>query len=99
MLYVDVTFGGFLGLGAHHHTIPWEKLTYDTGYRGTEPTSPPNKSEGLPAFYGEDEIWPDRKREQELLDYWRNLPRGAGLNRGRASLIGGAQEGGSHESQ
>ncbi len=27
--YVDVTFGGFLGIGANHHRIPWEKLTYD----------------------------------------------------------------------
>ena len=34
VIYVDVTFGGFLGLGVHHHTIPWEKLTYDTGLHG-----------------------------------------------------------------
>jgi len=36
VLYVDVTFGGFLGLGVHHHTVPWDKLSYDTeleGYR------------------------------------------------------------------
>ena len=33
---VDVTFGGFLGLGVLHQTIPWDKLTYDPalgGYR------------------------------------------------------------------
>jgi hypothetical protein len=24
VLYVDVTFGGFLGIGVHHRTIPWE---------------------------------------------------------------------------
>ena len=36
VLSVDVTFGGFLGVGVHHRTIPWDKLIYDThlvGYR------------------------------------------------------------------
>jgi hypothetical protein len=36
VLYVDVTFGGFLGIGSHSVTIPWEELAYDTeleGYR------------------------------------------------------------------
>jgi hypothetical protein len=31
-----MSFGGFLGLGARVHPIPWEKLTYhdhDHGYR------------------------------------------------------------------
>ena len=31
-----MTFGGFLGIGSHEHTIPWDKLDYDTrlgGYR------------------------------------------------------------------
>jgi len=34
--FVDVTFGGFLGIGSRHVTIPWEKLAYDKeleGYR------------------------------------------------------------------
>src|SRR5919112_4377248 len=36
VVYAEMSFGGFLGIGAHTHTIPWEKLTYDTqlgGYR------------------------------------------------------------------
>ncbi len=31
-----LSVGGFLGMGADHHSIPWEKLKYDTeldGYR------------------------------------------------------------------
>ncbi|MXQ12984.1 PRC-barrel domain-containing protein [Microvirga makkahensis] len=31
---VDVTFGGFLGIGVHHRTIPWEKLEYDPDLEG-----------------------------------------------------------------
>ena len=36
VFFVDVTFGGFLGIGSHHVTIPWDKLAYDKeleGYR------------------------------------------------------------------
>ena len=28
--YAVMSFGGFLGLGEEEHTIPWNKLTYDT---------------------------------------------------------------------
>jgi hypothetical protein len=30
----DMTFGGFWGMGVHHHTIPWEKLSYDRQLQG-----------------------------------------------------------------
>ncbi|EIM30165.1 PRC-barrel domain-containing protein [Microvirga lotononidis] len=76
VVYVDVTFGGFLGVGVHHHTIPWEKLTYETGLHGYRTDITEEQVRGAPAFHGEDEVWPDKKREQELWDYWRDLPRG-----------------------
>lgn len=28
--YAVMSFGGFLGLGAEEHAVPWSKLTYDT---------------------------------------------------------------------
>ena len=34
--YSVMSFGGFLGMGTEEHSIPWNKLTYDTrlgGYR------------------------------------------------------------------
>jgi hypothetical protein len=71
-----VTFGGFLGLGVHHHTIPWENLTYDREYSGYRTDITAEQVKGAPAFYGDDQIWPDRKRETEALDYWRNPHRG-----------------------
>jgi hypothetical protein len=74
--YVDMTFGGFLGVGVHHHTVPWEKLTYDTGLHGYRTDITEEQVRGAPVFYGDDGVWPDRKREQELWDYWRDLPRG-----------------------
>jgi hypothetical protein len=71
VLYVDITFGGFLGLGAHHHTIPWEKLDYDTRLGGYRTDITAEQVKGAPAFYSDDGIWPDRKREQQLQDHWR----------------------------
>jgi hypothetical protein len=76
VVYVDVTFGGFLGLGVHHHTIPWEKLSYDKQLEGYRTDVTEEQVRGAPAFYEDDQIWPDKKREQELWDYWRDLPRG-----------------------
>jgi len=76
VLYVDVTFGGFLGLGVHHHTVPWEKLAYDTELEGYRTDVTEAQVQAAPAFYGDDRIWPDRKREQEMRDYWHDIPRG-----------------------
>lgn len=70
VLYVDVTFGGFLGIGVHHHTIPWEKLAFDRelgGYR-TDVTAEQVRS--APSYFGDGEIWHDRNREQQMRDYW-----------------------------
>jgi hypothetical protein len=76
VVYVDVTFGGFLGVGVHHRTIPWDKLTYDTGLHGYRTDITEEQVRDAPAFYGDDEVWPDKKREQEMWDYWRDPPRG-----------------------
>jgi sporulation protein YlmC with PRC-barrel domain len=34
VVYAVMSFGGFLGIGSHTHTIPWEKLKYDTQLGG-----------------------------------------------------------------
>jgi hypothetical protein len=70
VLYVDIIFGGFLGLGAHHHTIPWEKLAYDTRLGGYRTDITEEQVRAAPVFLGDDEIWPDPKREKEAREYW-----------------------------
>ncbi len=79
VLYVDMTFGGFLGLRAHHHTIPWEKLTYDTRLGGYRTDITEEQVRAAPAFYGDGygdgEVWPDPKQEKEARDYWVSMPR------------------------
>lgn len=32
--YAVLSIGGFLGMGADYHPIPWDKLTYDTNLGG-----------------------------------------------------------------
>lgn len=76
VLYVDVTFGGFLGLGVQHRTVPWDKLSYDTELEGYRTDVTEAQVQAAPAFYGDDQVWPDRRREQEMRDYWYDLPRG-----------------------
>jgi PRC-barrel domain len=75
VVYVDVTFGGFLGIGVHHHTIPWEKLTYDKELEGYRTDITEAQVQGAPSFYSDDQAWPDPKREQETKDYWHGFPR------------------------
>jgi sporulation protein YlmC with PRC-barrel domain len=73
VLYVDMTFGGFLGLGTHHYTIPWEKLAYDTRLGGYRTDITAEQVREAPAFYGDGEIWLDPKQEKEARDYWSRL--------------------------
>jgi hypothetical protein len=79
VLYVDVTFGGFLGIGVHHRTVPWDTLSYDKALEGYRTDITEEQVQDAPSFYGgegDDLVWPDRKREKELRDYWHDIPRG-----------------------
>jgi sporulation protein YlmC with PRC-barrel domain len=69
--YAVMAFGGFLGLGEEEHTIPWDKLTYDTGLGGYRTDITEEQLQGAPTFYRDrDYDWTDRQREQELHDYY-----------------------------
>ena len=70
--YAVLSFGGFLGIGVHHHTVPWEKLSYDRERGGYRTDITEAQVRDAPAFYGDDEVWPDRKRQNELRDYWND---------------------------
>ena len=72
--YTVLSFGGFLGLGSEEHTIPWNKLDYDTSLGGFRTDITEDRIRGAPGFYRErDYDWSDRQRERELHDYW-NAP-------------------------
>jgi sporulation protein YlmC with PRC-barrel domain len=77
--YAVMTFGGFLGIGSHEHTIPWNKLDYDTRLGGYRTDITEEQLRGAPTVFGEGEVWPDRTREREVHDYWRIPPYWGGL--------------------
>jgi sporulation protein YlmC with PRC-barrel domain len=69
--YAVMSFGGFLGLGEEEHTVPWNKLTYDTNLGGYRTDITEAQLRGAPAFSkSRDYDWTDRTREQELHDYY-----------------------------
>ena len=71
--YAVVSFGGFLGMGAEDYTLPWNKLTYDTGLGGYRTDITEDQLRKAPAFSRERDFdWSDRDRERELHDYWRS---------------------------
>ena len=70
--YAVMSFGGFLGIGQEEHTIPWNKLDYDTTLGGYRTDITAEQLRGAPSFYrDQDYAWSDRNRERELHDYWR----------------------------
>ena len=76
VLSVDVTFGGFLGLGVHHRTIPWNKLTYDTHLAGYRTDLTEEQVRNAPAFDRDDQTRPELRRDQEQRDDWEEPMRG-----------------------
>ena len=75
VLYVDLVFGGFLGFGANHFTIPWGKLTYDTRLGGYKTDVTEEQVRGAPVLYGDDQVWPHRHQERDFDEYWRTPSR------------------------
>lgn len=71
VVYVVMTFGGFLRLGAQAHTIPWEKLDYDPSLGGYRTDITPTQLNSAPASH--EKLWRDRKREKEMREHW-NVP-------------------------
>ena len=72
--YAVIAFG-FSDLGTGDHTIPWGKLTYDTGLGGYRTDITEGELRQAPGFAsGEEHDWSDRDREEELHDYYRIPP-------------------------
>jgi hypothetical protein len=63
VLDVDVTFGGFLGIGVHHQTIPWEKLTYDKELEGYRTDMTEAQVRDAPAFRSSD-LGPEERLQE-----------------------------------
>jgi hypothetical protein len=54
--YAVMSFGGFLGMGAEEHPVPWRKLTYDTQLGGYRTDNTEQELRARPAFGARSDI-------------------------------------------
>jgi len=73
--YAVMSFGGFLGIGHDHYPVPWSLLTYNTKLGGYEVNISDDQLRGAPGYTRDDDWdWEDRKRAQQVYDYYRVPP-------------------------
>ena len=70
VVYAVMSFGGFLGMRAHTHTIPWDKLNYDIKLGGYRTDITQEHLTDAPVAIGDERIWQDRRREKDIHDHW-----------------------------
>ena len=73
--YAVMSFGGFLGIGHEHYPVPWSLLTYNTQLGGYEVNISEQQLKGAPNYANDNDWdWEDRKRAQQVYDYYRVPP-------------------------
>ena len=68
--YAVMSFGGFLGIGERYHTLPWEKLDYDTGRRGFVVDIDRAQLAGAPQHGPQDDPWRDPAYPRDIHAYY-----------------------------
>lgn len=72
---VIVSVGGFLGMGAQLHSLPWSKLSYDTELGGYLLAVTAEQLKKAPTFAETDrERANDREYQTGVYDYWSEKP-------------------------
>ena len=74
-IYAVMSFGGFLGMGAKQHPLPWSTLKYDPRQQGYVVDLDKKTLEGAPTYEGDDFAWtPDYGRKVDnyykVPTYW-----------------------------
>ncbi|MFT4151026.1 MAG: PRC-barrel domain-containing protein [Paracoccaceae bacterium] len=70
--YAVMTFGGFLGLGASEHPVPWKKLRYDVNLGGYVTDITKDQLEGAPER--SDRWYEDRDYARRSYEYYGIAP-------------------------
>ena len=76
VVYAVTAFGGFLGVGAEIHTIPWERLRYDTAVGGYRTNIIESELQNAPEFSREDRLLLSHQQRKELNEYYTIPPAG-----------------------
>jgi sporulation protein YlmC with PRC-barrel domain len=70
VVYAVTSFGGFLGVGAEIHTIPWEQLHYDTALGGYKTNLTEDQLRKAPDFSRNDESLLSGHERQKISQYY-----------------------------
>ena len=76
VVYAVTAFGGFLGVGAEIHTIPWQRLRYDTAVGGYRTNVTESQLQNAPEFSREDRLLLSHQQRKELNEYYTIPPAG-----------------------
>lgn len=68
VVYVVLSFGGFLSLGHSHYPVPWEKLSYSTNLGGFQTSVTEQQLRDAPAF--SDDSWESRDWEKQIYSHY-----------------------------
>jgi hypothetical protein len=73
--YAVLSFGGFLGIGASYHPVPWKELVYDTSLGGYVVNLTREQLEGAPTYSAsEGQAWDDSEYRRRIDDYYGDRP-------------------------
>lgn len=69
--YAVMSFGGFLGIGADYHPLPWKELTYDTRLGGYVIDVTSEKLKAAPRYTEEElQAWDEPVYGRRITDYY-----------------------------
>ena len=72
--YAVMSFGGFLGMGASYHPLPWNQLTYEPAQGGYVVDLTREQLEGAPTYSAsEAPRWNDPTYSRGIDDYYSSV--------------------------
>ena len=72
--YAVMSFGGFLGMGASYHPLPWNQLTYEPAQGGYVVDLTKKQLEGAPSYSDSDAPrWNDPTYSRGIDDYYASV--------------------------
>lgn len=71
VVYVVVSFGGFLGMGEDYFPLPWDNLAYDTNLGGYVTNVDRARLDDAPRYAAdEDAFWTDPRQSSGIDRHW-----------------------------
>ena len=70
VVYVVISFGGFLGLGEDYYPLPWDTLAYDTNLGGYVTNVDRARLNDAPRYTDDERFWADPSLQGGIDRHW-----------------------------